>query len=441
MASRRISEKTAKIVWARAGGICSYPGCYKSLIFSPETPGDPHAVLGEMAHIVGHSEDGPRGEETFRGTDRDGPDNLLLLCTEHHTCIDQQPANHPTTRLYRMKEEHERWVCERLSPDQRFLNSHTPSQRVQDTLHSTLLPVTHMPLTIFTAPCQLSPQEVQEHLVYPASGTDPQIYLPFVCHGQQLITFCDLKSKEGPFHYCIDPRKSIRESSREWWDHPDRLRLYTQLLNRTLNKITGRRDLHLDKEHQRYYFEPLPGPQVRKVSYHSLQGKRTTRLVAWQPKTRSTGLVKSYWDHMAISLQFHQMGKQTWCLSLRPEHRYTSDGYLPLEGKRTSSRATRRAAKTHNYDVLGELNFWREYLSNGSPRIICPFGGQHLVIETAFIQTTIDRPGIPEDSRPFQNQRLQEGLFSFMDYQAVLASELGEGNEWEEEEWIREEED
>ncbi len=63
MAYKRISEKTAKIVWARAGGLCSYPDCFKPLIVSPENHVDPLAVLGEIAHIVGHSEDGPRGEE------------------------------------------------------------------------------------------------------------------------------------------------------------------------------------------------------------------------------------------------------------------------------------------------------------------------------------------------------------------------------------------
>ncbi len=63
------------------------------------------------------------------------------------------------------------------------------------------------------------------------------------------------------------------------------------------------------------------------------------------------------------------------------------------------------------------------------------------MIETTLIQTTVVWPGIPEDSRPFRNQRIQEGLFSFMGYQAVLASELGEGDEWEEEEWASEEDD
>lgn len=441
MPSKRISEKTAKIVWARAGGMCSYPDCRKPLIISPNNPQDPHAVLGEMAHIVGHSKDGPRGAVQFRGEDRDGPENLLLLCTDHHTFIDQQPERHPTSWLYRIKDDHERWVHKRLSPDLRSFQPHAVLQHVNETLHSSLLPVTHMPLSIYSAPCTLTPVEIQEQLV--ASGSnETDVYLPFVCSEQRLITFCNLDDRNGPFQPYINMQACRREASPEWWVDPDRARLYIQLLNRTLHKITGRRGLRLDKEHQRYYFEPLgepDNPQPRKVSYRGLQGKLTERNVAWQPRVRSTGQVKKYWEHMAISLQFHRVGNLSWCLSLRPEHRYTLDGMTSLEGKQITRKATKRAARTRNYDVLGELHFWRDFLSDASPRIICSFGNQHLVIETQFIQTSVTWPGVPEDTRPFTNTHFQEGLFTYAAYESVLSSEFGEADEWEHEEWGSEE--
>jgi hypothetical protein len=441
MAYKRISEKTAKIVWARAGGLCSYPDCFKPLIVSPENHVDPLAVLGEIAHIVGHSEDGPRGEELFRGADRDSPENLLLLCTEHHTLIDQQPASHPTTWLYWVKEEHERWVRERLSPDQRFLQSSAVLQQVNEKLHSSLLPVTHMPLSVYSAPCTLTPLEIQEYL----AANDPNeanLYLPFVWNEKRLITFCNLDDGNGPFRQCINTQECKREASSDWWADPDRARLYIQLLNRTLHKITGRRGLRLDKDHQRYYFEPLgepDNPQPRKVTYRGLQGRSTERSVAWRPRVRSTGQFKNHWEHMAISLQFHRVGDRSWCLSLRPEHRYTLDGVTPLESKQITRKATKRASRTRNYDVLGELHFWRDFLSDASPHIICPFGNQHLVIDTEFIHTTVIWPGVPEDTRPFTNTRFQEGLFTYTAYERVLSSEFGEGDEWEREEWGSEE--
>src|SRR5207247_91578 len=173
------------------------------------------------------------------------------------------------------------------------------------------------------------------------------------------------------------------------------------LLNKILNKVTGRRGLQLDKEHQRYYFEPEANHQNREVFYHSLQGNSTSRLVAWQPKRRQTGLLKNYWEHLAVNLQFHRMGENSWCLSIRPERRYTIDGYTPLDGKQTGRKATSRASRIHNYDLLGELNFWRDFLSEGSPRITCFFDTQSLIIETELIHTTVDWPGVPEDNRPF----------------------------------------
>jgi hypothetical protein len=308
MAARGFSEKTIKIVWAKAGGMCSYPDCHKNLIVdAPSANGDPHAKLGQMAHIIAHSPEGPRGDQAFRGEDRSGPENLILLCLEHHILIDQQRNSHPVDWLFRMKEQHEQWVNERLSPRQRFIQAHPSTATVTDTLHSTLLPVTHMPPVVFSASCTLTPQEIQERIVYPQSG-EANLLWPFVCFNKQLVTFCDLSAKTGPFSQCVNPQESQRGSSQLWWEDPDRARLYVMLLNRTLNKITGRRGLNLDKEHQRYYFEPLTGPRPREVAYHSLQGNKTSRQVAWQPVTRRTGSPKPYWEHLAISLQFYRVG-------------------------------------------------------------------------------------------------------------------------------------
>lgn len=441
MASRGISEKTAKIIWSKAGGKCSYPNCFKQLVVSPENTNDPYAIIGEMAHIVGHSEDGPRGKEAFHGDDRDGPENLILLCTEHHTLIDQQPESHPAQWLYHIKEHHESWVLERLSPDQRFLQSPVALQQVAETLHSSLLPVSHIPLFVYSAPCTLTLQEIQEHLMADFIN-ESELYLPFVLNEKRLITFCNLRDPNGPFRQCIQAQESKQEASSLWWDDPDLARLYIQLLNRTLNKITGRRGLHLDKEHQRYYFEPLGElghPQPRKLSYRGLQGRSTKRYVVWRPRVKSTGQFKNYWEHMAISLQFHRVGDRTWCLSVRPERRYTLDGATPLESKQITRKATKRAARTRNYDLLGELHFWRDFLSGSLPHIICPFGNQYLVIETEFISTTVTWPGVPNDTRPFTNRRFQEELFTYIAYEGVLNSEFGEGNEWENEEWASEE--
>lgn len=68
-----------------------------------------------------------------------------------------------------------------------------------------------------------------------------------------------------------------------------------------------------------------------------------------------------------------------------------------------------------NYDVLGEVNFWRDFLSDSQPRIIFNFGkGQHAIVSTTMMQTEINWPGIPERfAKAFKNIDYAEDLFSW----------------------------
>jgi len=50
--------------------------------------------------------------------DRDGYQNLILLCGPHHKVIDRDIPNHPIDRLVDLKWSHEREINERLSPEQ-----------------------------------------------------------------------------------------------------------------------------------------------------------------------------------------------------------------------------------------------------------------------------------------------------------------------------------
>ncbi|MDP2863803.1 MAG: HNH endonuclease [Desulfobacterales bacterium] len=69
-------------------------------------------TLGEMAHIVGQSQNGPRGNHDL--TDRDSYDNLILLCPTHHVEIDKNFTAWPVEGLRAIKADHEAWVSEQL---------------------------------------------------------------------------------------------------------------------------------------------------------------------------------------------------------------------------------------------------------------------------------------------------------------------------------------
>ncbi len=105
-----ISPKDTKRLWGLAAGRCSKPGCNVECIrfLSVDDP----TVIGEMAHVIARSADGPRGTEAG-GDDTYG--NLILLCPTHHTEIDKAPDGVFTAEaLHEWKRKHEervRSVC------------------------------------------------------------------------------------------------------------------------------------------------------------------------------------------------------------------------------------------------------------------------------------------------------------------------------------------
>lgn len=100
-------DRDIKILWGRSGNRCAI--CKLEL-----TPDGSQETLGEMAHIVARSSEGPRGTETMSVADRDAYDNLILLCPTHHVQVDKDLATWSVARLRTTKAEHENWVSEQL---------------------------------------------------------------------------------------------------------------------------------------------------------------------------------------------------------------------------------------------------------------------------------------------------------------------------------------
>lgn len=103
-----ISNRDTKILWSKAAGRCSYPGCPQELVLEPESDGK-HAVIGEMAHIVAEESDGPRGNSPLSKEQRNSYANLILLCPNHHELIDDpdQVESYPVELLHEWKSKHE----------------------------------------------------------------------------------------------------------------------------------------------------------------------------------------------------------------------------------------------------------------------------------------------------------------------------------------------
>lgn len=118
----RFKPRNIKLLWSLAAGRCSHPQCRIEVI-AEDNAIDPAEPLGEMAHIVGHSPEGPRGDASFPRDQIDLYENLILLCAHHHNLVDTQWQSYPVAMLNAWKSDHEAWVRQCLDdaiPNVRF---------------------------------------------------------------------------------------------------------------------------------------------------------------------------------------------------------------------------------------------------------------------------------------------------------------------------------
>jgi len=414
--SRNIPQKEIKALHLLSGGVCAFPGCGRRLI-EPGTETDDVSILAEMAHIVGDSRQGPRGDSPMSNEDRDRHTNLLLVCGTHHKLIDDRPRTYSVPVLRQMKADHEGRIQRAVSPG---VEEPKPTLK-QDRIHSSLLPVTHLPEVIFSAPCAFrdhQDDQVKERLRYP-QGHD-EVLIHFMLRDEKLFSFHNLNDPKGPFADVIDRRNVEPIPCLKMWNDAEGYRRFIALMNKALYKYTARLDVRFDPTHHRFYFPATEPGKPRKIKYRPLNAKRRSRPVVLQPKRRSTGEPRGYWSHLGVGLRFHRMAEKQWCLSLRPEFHLTQDGETVLPSDQIGRRVTRKKSRMRNYKYLAEVNFWRDYLSNGSPRIVLNFGDQSAVIGTEFLALDVSWPGVPGDDMEFKNVTYQDDLFSKSELDAAV---------------------
>ena len=105
------TETTKRLVWVRGGGRCVI--CNYYLVSNHLDDRGSVRRIGEVAHIAGRSDAGPRGASATPSADRDEAENLLLLCPNHHTEADSGRLTDPqyTEEFLRArKRDKEAWV-------------------------------------------------------------------------------------------------------------------------------------------------------------------------------------------------------------------------------------------------------------------------------------------------------------------------------------------
>jgi len=107
-------ERDIKLLWSRAAGRCS--------LCRTEVTQDTKATsgkfpIGEQAHIVGEKKDSARWTPTFNEKEAAQYHNLILVCPNCHSKIDDKDSrtNYPVELLHKFKTVHELWVQDSLS--------------------------------------------------------------------------------------------------------------------------------------------------------------------------------------------------------------------------------------------------------------------------------------------------------------------------------------
>lgn len=104
------SDRSVYKVWAAAAGRCTF--CNRSVLMNEDLG---EAVpIGELAHIVGATEQSPRGASEVGRDARAEADNLILACRNCHKPVDDGGVakRYSIEELQRRKREHEQRVYE-----------------------------------------------------------------------------------------------------------------------------------------------------------------------------------------------------------------------------------------------------------------------------------------------------------------------------------------
>src|SRR5215813_6607687 len=113
------SELVKRQLCILSGNECAFPGCY-----APIMDTEHRVIVGQVCHIKGRSPGGPRYDPDQDPEERDGFDNLILMCGAHNKIIDDPASSGAFTveMLQEYKKSHE----------SRFKNTVVPENVLQD---------------------------------------------------------------------------------------------------------------------------------------------------------------------------------------------------------------------------------------------------------------------------------------------------------------------
>ena len=160
MSKTNIPKDVQHEVWWKAAGRCEFKGCNKPLYKHGITLDK--CKISELAHIIGDSENGPRGDKDLSKALAKDPKNIMLLCPECHKYRDNEGKDKYTAEmLFDMKKRHEDRIAKLTSLGEDLqahavtygskIGNHNPDfsfPQIQDALLPDFYPVNDTPIDL-----------------------------------------------------------------------------------------------------------------------------------------------------------------------------------------------------------------------------------------------------------------------------------------------------
>lgn len=104
----KLSDDQDRELFSESAGTCLL--CSTSLF--PKDPERKRSIpIAERAHIIAHSDDGPRANPILTESERAAPENIALLCPTCHTIVDKAPDEYPVQDLLDAKQARKQLVA------------------------------------------------------------------------------------------------------------------------------------------------------------------------------------------------------------------------------------------------------------------------------------------------------------------------------------------
>lgn len=231
--------------------------------------------------------------------------------------------------------------------------------KIDESIHTNLFPVTKLPSVIWAAPTVFW----EKPTVYAKLGNEIS---PFILREKYLYTFSNLNDETNRLRLAVDTHAIQSINVKDWFHHEDKSRWLLDLLSSETRKFTKHIGLFFDSTSKQFYGDKrIITNEKFSWTAHVRKGKRGL-IIPYTKKNEDTGKETTYfYRHRAVGLRFQILGNELF-LQIEPGWEFSIDGSILIKGKRRSVLNTRLQSRLKNDVEFDEMRFWAWILSDGT---------------------------------------------------------------------------